>query len=166
MIALTSRMIFAFAAASNFSSLTVKIVFSFGFSTSSAGAAPAPAAPPAGAAEAAGMATSVMLSFSFRAVTSSETSSNDKVEICSTSGAIFGDKGAEEADEEEAAVSAIRRGEVVNERKIGVGCILLQVSHTQCRRAKFETYLETWLDRSATRSSVLVDRYKDQSTRP
>ncbi len=61
MIALTSRMILALAAASIFSSFSVKMVFSFGFS-SAAGASPASAAAAAtGAAEAAGSATSVML---------------------------------------------------------------------------------------------------------
>jgi len=87
-------MIFAFAPASNFSNLTVKIVFSFGFSTSSA--ASVGAAPAAGAAEE-GMATSVMLSFVFKAVTSSETSRRDRVEIWSTKGAILGDRGAAES---------------------------------------------------------------------
>lgn len=114
MIAFTSLMIFALAVASNFSNLTVKIVFSFGFSTSSAGAAPAPAAPAAGAL-AVGIATSVMFNFVLRAVTSSETSSRDKVEIWSTRGAILGDSGAE--DEDEAVGSASRRrGEVENAR--------------------------------------------------
>jgi hypothetical protein len=86
-IALTSLIIFAFAPASNFSNLTVKIVFSFGFSTSSAASAGAAAA--AGPAE--GIATSVIFNFVFNAVTSSETSKRDRVEICSTSGAILDD---------------------------------------------------------------------------
>jgi len=107
-------MIFALAPASNFSSLTVKIVFSFGFSTSSAASAGA-AAPPAGAAE--GIATSVMFNFVFNADTSSETSSRDRVEICSTRGAILGDRGS-------SLDSARWRDEEAKDRYRGVGCIL------------------------------------------
>jgi hypothetical protein len=110
-IAFTSLIIFALAVASNFSNLTVKIVFSFGFSTSSASAA---GAAPAGAADAEGMATSVMFNFVLRAVTSSETSKRDRVEIWSTKGPIL---------EEEASVSARRREEEANDRYT-VGCIL------------------------------------------
>lgn len=55
-------MIFALAAASNFSSLTVKIVFSLGFSSAGASADDEEAEAEAGA-EAAGRAISVMLSF-------------------------------------------------------------------------------------------------------
>lgn len=122
-MALTSLMIFALAAASNFSSLTVKIVFSFGFSTSSAGAAAAPPAA-AGAAAAEGMATSVMLSLVLSAETSSETSSRERVEICSTRGAILGDEEEDDAAGVEGSASARRRGEVAKVRRSGVGCIL------------------------------------------
>lgn len=156
MIALTSLMIFALAAASNFSSLTVKIVFSFGFSTSSTGAAAAP--PAAGAAAALGMATSVMLSFVFNAETNSETSRRERVEICSTRGAIFGDRGAEDEEAEDDSASAQRRGEVEKDRKRGVGCILRVMSDYPGIVARVQTYLETEHDRSATRKSVLVDR--------
>jgi 2-methylisocitrate lyase-like PEP mutase family enzyme len=57
--ALTSLMTFALFAASIFSSLTVKMVFSLGFSSAASSAAGVAAA--AGAADAAGMAISVML---------------------------------------------------------------------------------------------------------
>ena len=60
MIALTSRMILALAAASIFSSLSVKMVFSLGASSSAGASAAAAAAPAAGAAAAAGTAISVM----------------------------------------------------------------------------------------------------------
>lgn len=109
-------MIFALAAASNFSSLTVKIVFSLGFSSAGASADDEEAAAEAGAA-AAGRAISVMLSFVYgrevrlmvkmsdsrrewrtlRAVTSSETSNKLKEEMLSTMGAILGLTGASPA---------------------------------------------------------------------
>lgn len=89
MIALTSLMTFAFCAASIFSNLTVKMVFSFGFS--SAGASEAAAGAAAAGAVADGMAISVMLSRSFSAVTSSETSRRVKEEMESTIGAILGE---------------------------------------------------------------------------
>lgn len=127
MSALISRMILALLAASNFSSFTLKIVFSFGLSSSAASAA-AGAAAGAAAAEAAGIAISVMFSRvcdgqlaglqipsgqvpTFKAVTSSETSSKDSVEIESTMGAIFALGSASRA-----------RGEAENARRMG--CVL------------------------------------------
>jgi hypothetical protein len=114
--ALTSLMTFALFAASIFSSLTVKMVFSLGFSSAASSAAGAAAA--AGAADAAGMAqqgrcnprhdtcrTQVeprcvstrpeawILELTFSAVTSSETSRRERDEMESTRGAIFGETG-------------------------------------------------------------------------
>lgn len=153
MIAFTSLIIFAFAVASNFSNLTVKIVFSFGFSTSSA--ASAGAAPPAGAAAAEGIATSVMFNFVLRADTSSETSRRDRVEIWSTSGAILA-----EVEDEASAESARRREEEAKDRYRGVGCILGKLAGCHVSIGWLGvTYLETELARSATRRRVLVDRY-------
>lgn len=63
-----------------------------------------------------------------RAVTSSETSRRERVEIWSTRGAILGDNWAWAEEDEEAAESSWRRGEVENERKRIVGCILKRVN--------------------------------------
>lgn len=79
---LISLMIFAFAAASNFSSLTVNSVFSTGFSSSVTASV---AAPPTGAADdAAGMAISEMFSRVLSRATSSEVSKRVNDAINST----------------------------------------------------------------------------------